>query len=61
MVVAAGARGQAPREHGANWTLRRRLGLDAAQTRRLVAGFPPCYLSVDDNLAPTIGCRHVST
>ena len=35
--------------------LRRRLGLDAAETRRLVVGFPPLlYLSVEDNLAPTL-------
>ena len=31
------------------------LGLDAAETRRLVAGFPPLlYLSVEDNLKPTL-------
>ena len=41
-------------EANCDW-LRRRLGLDAAQTRRLVAGFPPLlYLSVDDNLKPTL-------
>ena len=41
-------------EANCDW-LRRRLGLDAAETRRLVAGFPPLlYLSVDDNLAPTL-------
>ena len=41
-------------EENCDW-LRRRLGLDAAETRRLVAGFPPLlYLSVDDNLAPTL-------
>ena len=41
-------------EANCDW-LRRRLGLDEAQTRRLVAGFPPLlYLSVEDNLAPTL-------
>ena len=41
-------------EANCDW-LRNRLGLDAAETRRLVAGFPPLlYLSVEDNLAPTL-------
>ena len=41
-------------EANCDW-LRGRLGLDEAQTRRLVAGFPPLlYLSVEDNLAPTL-------
>ena len=41
-------------EANCDW-LRNRLGLDAAQTRRLVAGFPPLlYLSVEENLAPTL-------
>ena len=41
-------------EANCDW-LRRRLGLDAAETRKLVAGFPPLlYLSVEDNLKPTL-------